>query len=258
MKLKNSIKYSFILILLLSGCSPVTYMVKARFETIDLKTDSLRLHFNFKNEIDTTSFLVDKIDVFIDRKYYCTISCPSGIAEYTFPEIPEGFVLKYAENADTTIGFVKSKYYSFYFQGSEEFIAGGWQYCPQFSEPNHRWLFDSLGNYLDLVRIQYQTWLGRDVIYLDFKDTIDITHSKILIKDTNGGEIFYNYTYDDESPTLLALELNHDLGANEEFILQIPSNIMKLKSDTLLTFRWQANDGDLVRLGGSKLQKLRY
>lgn len=243
--------------LLLSGCSPISHMVRARFDTIDARTDSLRLHFRFTRETNNVAFPVNAITVFQDGRLLCTIHGAQGIIEYTFPEIPDGYSITWADSADTSTRFSKSRQYRFSFQGSDEFIAGFWAYHPQFAEPDHRWLFDSLGVYEDRVRVNYQTCVGSDAIFLDFKEPITIGPDSIVVLDSHGSVVAYEPHTDAERPNLFSLELERDLESDETFTLRIPPAMVGRTGSDPVALRWHADDGTRVQLAGPAVQSLR-
>lgn len=243
--------------LLLAGCSPISHIVQARFETIDTPTDSLRLHFRFARETDSSTFPVSEIRVFQDDRLLCTILPSHGITEYTFPDLPDGYAIIWATDADSSQPFTKSTEYTFWFRGADEFIAGFWAYYPQFADPDHRWLFDAQGVYTDRVRIDYNTCVGKDVIYLDFNNPIAGSADSIVVLDSHDSVLAFESHTDPDRPNLIGLELDRDLHANEPFTLLIPPGVAGQVGREPLTLRWYADDGTTVQLVGSALESLR-
>jgi len=254
---KSSYKLLIVLVVVLSGCSPITHVVGARFATIDVRTDSLRIHFRFMRELTSTSFSVNEIRVFQRNRLLCTVHGGHGITEYTFPDVPEGYSITWSEGADSSVPFSKGQPYSFLFLGSDEFIAGTWAYWPQFADPNHRWMFDSLGVYEDRLRVKYQTRVGRDVVYLDFKEAFTIGADTIEVRDRHDSVVGYACHTDPGRPNLMSLELERDLDADEEFTLRIPPSMVGRKDRTLLELRWYVDDGTTIQLVGDIVQSLR-
>jgi hypothetical protein len=232
------------------SCSYPSYLIEARFLTLDDPNDNLEIEFNFRlvNDPDSSSFRVNYIHILKDGStlYRLRLQSSEGIKKYTFPSVPQNFIVEYPPGIDSIREFSKNEKIDFYFGGEQR---GRWHYKPSFSRSDHRWLFDKNYRYINLITAEYTTWRGNDFIYIELNQEVEIHENSFRLIHKDSTEIGNELVLKSNPTNKLALELNGGLPKHTDFYLLVSNDIVNSDVSTEEYHKLSLNVGNKSSIG---------
>jgi hypothetical protein len=190
---------------------------------LGLKSDTkkLEISFDFRRFAGVQDVAVRNIKVYKnDSLLYQLESESQTITNWKFPQIPDGFKIKYPENTDSLGEFQKSDNLRFEFQGIGKYAAyGSWSYQPKFATPKYRWLFDEDGNKKVNIDCYYEPWVGKDIIKIISTNEFQVNNESFQLHDKSGEPIEFEIKSKKELTNRVALILKRDLEKGEVLLL---------------------------------------
>ena len=162
--------------------------VLARIVDLDRPNAPLRIHFSFNQIPDNLQALVHRVKIYRqDTLAYELQTTGKMHSSWTFPDLEGHWKVTLPFGGDTLPTFSKEESLRFEFQGIARFaIYGSWQYLPAYTKPEHRWLFDSVGNQQILARCTYEPWIGKDVVRIMGNTDLSILPNSIQLQEKSG------------------------------------------------------------------------
>ncbi|MEO1714902.1 MAG: hypothetical protein AAFU60_16345 [Bacteroidota bacterium] len=162
--------------------------IQARIVDLDRPSAPLRIHFSFNQIPDNLQALVNRVKIYREDTLAYELQITGKMrSSWTFPDLGEHWEVALPFDVDTLPTFSKEEALRFEFQGRARFaIYGSWQYLPEYNKPEHRWLFDSLGNQKIQARCTYEPWIGKDVVRIMGNADLSILPNSIQLQQKSG------------------------------------------------------------------------
>lgn len=201
-----------ILALLLTGCSQAI-AVFVQLCNLDSNINHLEIRFDFKGFTKDQDVKVRKIEIYEnDSLIYELESTGRTVSYWRFPEIPDGFEIKYPEHADSIRAFNKEDNLRFEFEGFGKYAAyGSWTYKPKYATKQYRWLFDEEGNKKIDIDCYYEPWIGKDIVKVVSNNEFEVDTNSFELRDSSNNLVVFELKVKENMTDRIALALEDDL-----------------------------------------------
>ncbi len=209
---KNNYILLLLIVTLCTSCSEgISILVK--IIGLDSNTEKLELEFDYNRFAKNEKISVRNIKIYLnDTLNYELESETVSISKWKFPELPNGFIIKYPEGHDSIKTFSKTDHIRFEFKGNGKYSAyGSWEYKPKYSTKEFRWLFDSEGNKKISIDCAYEPWIGKDIIKIISYGEIEIDSKSFQLFDDENKGLEFTLKSKKDVTNRYALTLERDL-----------------------------------------------
>lgn len=220
-------KYIFLLLFTLSLTSCSEYIsVFVKIFGLDNNSEKLEIEFDFNRFVENEKVAVRSIKIYRnDSLNYELESESEAISDWRFPELPNGFKIKYPIDANAIEPFSKNDKIRFEFKGNGKYAAyGSWKYEPKYSTKKYRWLFDKEGNQKVNIDCSYEPWIGKDLIKVVSNESFKLDINSFQLLDIENKAIEYELKSKKELPNRVALALKKNFKKGKILYLSFKGN----------------------------------
>jgi hypothetical protein len=211
---------SYILILIsaliLTGCSQGIAVFVQLFN-LDSNINQLEIGFDFKGFTKDQDVKVRNIKIYEnDSLIYELESIAQTVSYWRFPEIPNGFEIRYPKHVDSIRTFKKEDNLRFEFKGFGKYAAyGSWNYKAKYSTKECRWLFDEEGNKKIDIDCYYEPWIGKDIIKVVSNNEFEVDTNSFELRDSSNNLVEFELKVKENMTDRIALALEDDLKTGQ-------------------------------------------